>query len=114
MLEHRFCLIEEASVLEGGNEVSNAFPLYTYVGSEHIVGNCEHTRDDDIGAAVQKGGERRAELADIDDNAGRLSSGSKASTACNACVYCTKELFLWIGRRSAVQCDGYGHVLRAG
>lgn len=114
MLEHGLCLIEETSVLEGGNEVSNAFPLNTDIGSEHIVGNRKHTRDDDIGATVQEGGKRGAKFADVDDNPGRLSSGGKTSTACNACVYGTKELFLGIGRRSAVECHGYGHVLRAG
>lgn len=113
MLEHRLCLIEETSVLERGDEISDAFPLNTYMGSEHIVGNCEHAGDDDIGTTMQKGGKRGAEFADIDDNAGRLSSGSKASAACNACVHRTEELFLGIGRRSAVQCNGYGHVLRA-
>lgn len=112
VLEHALCLIEETSVLEGGNKVSNAFPLNTYLGSEDIVGNCKHTWDDDVGATVQKGGKRRAEFADINDNTWRLSSGGKTPTTCDACVYCTKELFLGIGRRSAVQCNGYGHVLR--
>ncbi len=112
MLEHRLCLIKEASVLERGDEVSNAFPLNTYVGSKDIIGDCEQTRNDDVGATVQKGGERGAEFADVDNNAGRLSGGSKAPTAGNACIHCTKELFLGIRRRNAVERNGYGHVLQ--
>ena len=110
VLEHGFGLVEEAAGLEGGDEVFDGFALDADLRREHVVAYREHAGDDDVGAAVEEGGEGGAEFANVDDDAGGLCCRGEAATACDAGVDCAEERFLRVFCRSVVG-DNNGHVL---
>ena len=104
MLQHGLCLVEEAPVLEGGDEVAHGFALDADGGAKHIVADSEHAGDDYHAAAVQEGWEGAAEFADIDDDAGGLGCGGEAAATGDACVDCSEELLLGVVRAFTVEC----------
>ena len=81
VLEHRLRLGEETAVFEGGDEVADRFALDANVWREDVVGDGQHAGDDLVGAAVEEGGQGGAELADVDDDAGRFGRGCEAAAA---------------------------------
>ena len=75
VLQHRLRLVEEPAVFERADEVAHGFALDADAGREHVVADCEHAGDDEHVAAVEEGGERGAEFADINDDAGGFGGG---------------------------------------
>lgn len=75
MLEHCFGLVEEAPVLEGGDEIADGFAFDAYCGCGDVVADCEHAGDDDHAAAVEEGWKGGAKFADVDNYSRGFSSG---------------------------------------
>lgn len=114
VLEHGLGLGEEAAVFEGGDEVADGFALDADGGREDVVADGEHAWDYYHGPPVQERGQRGAELAHVDYDAGGCGGGGEAAAAGDAGVDRAEELLLGVGGALAVEGEGNGHVLSGG
>lgn len=75
ILQHGFGLVEEPSIFERGDEITDGFAFDADGGGEDVVADCEHAGDDDHATAVKEGGKGGAEFSDVDDDARRFGGG---------------------------------------